>query len=258
MIETLFALPESTILILLAVGFVAGFIDSIAGGGGLLTVPALLIAGLPQVEALATNKLQSSFGSFSATLAFARAGRIDFRRASPWVGFTFAGALAGAYAVTALPVEILKIGLPILLVLVALYFLFSPALRQEDGPARIGPLAFGATIGVGIGFYDGVFGPGTGSFFMLGFILLLGYGAVKATAHTKLLNFTSNIASLLLFLAGGHVNIALGLLMGMGQFAGARLGAGLAIRSGTALIRPMLVVVSSAMAVKLAYDAMQG
>jgi uncharacterized protein len=255
MIESLFALPWTSVAALMLVALVAGFIDSIAGGGGLLTVPAALIAGLPQVEALATNKLQSSFGSFSATLTFARAGRIDFRRALPWVFFTFIGALLGALAVQSLPVEALRIGLPALLIGVALFFLLSPRLRDEDVRARLSPMAFGPLIGGSIGFYDGVFGPGTGSFFMLGFVLLLGYGVLRATAHTKLLNFTSNIAALLVFLVGGHVNIPLGLAMGLGQFFGARLGARMAIRSGARLIRPLLVIVSLAMAGKLIHDA---
>ncbi len=255
MIEALFALPILRVAALVVVAFVAGFIDSIAGGGGLLTVPATLIAGLPQVDALATNKLQSSFGSFSATLTFARAGRIEFHKALPWVAWTFAGSVLGAGTVSALPVAALKIGLPVLLVAVALFFLLSPRLRDEDVKSRLSAAAFGPLLGASIGFYDGVFGPGTGSFFMLGFVLLLGYGVLRATAHTKLLNFTSNIAALCVFLFGGHVNIPLGLAMGFGQFFGARLGAGLAIRAGVRLIRPLLVIVSLTMAAKLGYDA---
>ncbi len=258
MLEALFGLSPMVVGALVLVALLAGFIDSIAGGGGLLTVPAALIAGLPQVEALGTNKLQSSFGSFSATLTYARAGRIDFSRARWWVVCTFAGALCGAAAVSALPVEALRLGLPALLVGVCLFFLFSPRLKDEDVRSRVSPFAFGPLIGASIGFYDGVFGPGTGSFFMIGFVLLLGYGVLKATAHTKLLNFTSNIAALGVFLIGGHVNIPLGLAMGAGQFLGARIGAGLAIRSGAALIRPMLVAVSLAMAGKLIHDVWWG
>jgi uncharacterized protein len=256
--SSLFGLPVSSILALVVVAFVAGFIDSIAGGGGLLTVPATLIAGLPQVDALATNKLQSSFGSGSATLAFARAGRIDFAAAWPWVGFTFAGSVLGASAVTLVPTEALRIGLPLLLIGVAMYFLFSPALTDQDGHQRLTPLGFGLLIGVGIGFYDGVFGPGTGSFFMLGFVLLMGYGVLRATAHTKLLNFTSNLAALCVFALGGHINWPLGLAMGVGQFLGAQLGARTAMRNGARIIRPMLVVVSLAMAGKLIFDALHG
>ncbi len=160
--QSLFGLPPIIIAALVLVALIAGFIDSIAGGGGLLTVPATLIAGLPQVDALATNKLQSSFGSGSATLAFARAGRIDFRAAIPWVICTFAGAAVGAMAVTLVPKEALRIGLPVLLVLVAFYFLFSPALRDEDGRQRLSAPLFGVLVGCGIGFYDGIFGPARG------------------------------------------------------------------------------------------------
>jgi uncharacterized protein len=257
-IESLFGHSASIVAVLVIVGAVAGFIDSIAGGGGLLTVPAMLLAGLPQVDTLATNKLQSSFGSFSATLAFTRAGRIDFRRAWPWVAWTFAGAVLGTMTVSSLPVGIVKPALPVLIAGVGLFFLFGPKLTDESRQARLSAGGFGVVAGASIGFYDGVFGPGTGSFFMLAFVLLLGYGVLQATAHTKLLNFTSNIASLAAFLIGGHVHVALGLAMGAGQFAGAQLGARLAIRKGVTVIRPMLVLVSFAMAAKLGYDMLAG
>jgi uncharacterized protein len=255
MLADIFGLPLLTVGILVVVAIVAGFVDSIAGGGGLLTVPAALMAGLPQVDALATNKLQSSFGSFSATLTYARAGRIELRAMIPAVLWTFAGAILGAATVQALPVETLKVGLPILLIAIALYFVFSPRLRDEDAEAKIPFWLFGPVAGASIGFYDGVFGPGTGSFFMLAFVLLLGFGLLRATANTKLLNFTSNIAALLFFSFGGHVHVALGLAMGLGQFFGARLGAHFAMRHGAKIIRPLLAVVSISMALKLGYDA---
>jgi uncharacterized protein len=251
----LFGLPGLTVAVLVAVAAVAGFVDSIAGGGGLLTVPATLMAGLPQVDALATNKLQSSFGSFSATLTYARAGQIDFRAMRLAVAWTFAGAVLGAATVSMLPVATLKTVLPALLVAVAVYFVFSPRIKDESTPAKMPFWLFAPLAGGSIGFYDGVFGPGTGSFFTLAFVGLLGFGALRATAHTKLLNFTSNIAALLFFFYGGHVHVVLGLAMGAGQFLGARLGAGLAIRHGARLIRPLLALISISMAAKLAYDA---
>jgi uncharacterized protein len=254
-LQSFFAIPLIAVAALVLVAFVAGFIDSIAGGGGLLAVPATLIAGIPQVEALATCKMQATFGSFSATRTFAKAGKIEFATAWPWVIWTFAGSIAGALVVQWLPVELVKQGLPLLLVAVGLFFLLSPKLSDADKKARLSHLAFGPVIGLTIGFYDGIFGPGTGSFLMLSFVLLLGYGVLRATAHTKLLNFTCNFGALLVFAFGGHIHVWLGLVMGIGQFFGARLGAGLAIKSGVSLIRPLLVAMSFLMASKLIYDA---
>jgi uncharacterized membrane protein YfcA len=238
---------------LAAIAFVAGFVDAIAGGGGLLTVPALLIAGLDPVSALATNKLQSSFGSGSAVHAFARRRLIDWRGSAGLVAATFVGACLGVEAVRFAPLSLLSAVLPVLLVILAIYFGFSPTLRDADAKARVSKAGF-APVAAAIGFYDGLFGPGTGSFFMLAFVLLLGHGVVKAAAHTKLLNFTSNIASLLIFALSGHIVWAVGLAMGLGQLVGAQGGSRLAIRHGARLVRPVLVVVCCAMAVKLMLD----
>jgi len=243
-----------TLAALGAVGLVAGFVDSIAGGGGLLTVPALLLAGLDPVSALATNKLQSSFGSGSAVFAFARARLIDFRAARAMMAFTFGGASLGALAVKIAPVTLLSALLPLLLIVMGFYFALSPKLSDADARARTTPLVFAMTVGAGVGFYDGIFGPGTGSFFMLGFVLLLGYGVVRATAHTKLLNFTSNLAALLLFLIAGKVVWGVGLVMGAGQFAGAQAGSRLAMARGAKVIRPLLGLVCLAMAIRLLSD----
>lgn len=239
---------------LVAVALLAGFVDAIAGGGGLLTVPALLIAGFDPVSALATNKLQSSFGSGSAVVTFARHRHIDFRASAVMLATVFAGACLGALAVSIAPLGLLSAVLPLLLVGMALYFAFSPRLSEEDAAARLSPDVFAFTAAPLVGFYDGVFGPGTGSFFFLSFVTLLGYGVLRATAHTKLLNFTSNIAGFLFFALSGKIVWAVGLAMGVGQFLGAQIGSRLAIRQGARLIRPLLVVVCCAMAAKLALD----
>lgn len=242
------------IALLTLVGVLAGFIDSIAGGGGLITVPALLMVGLDPVSALATNKLQSTFGSFSAAYAFIRAGHIRLKTAFPMAAASLIGSVAGAASVKILPVELLAGFLPLILVGVAIYFLLSPRMRDEDAKARISPAAFIGTAAFGIGFYDGCFGPGTGSFFMIAFVTLLGFAVVKAVAYTKLLNFASNIGALAFFILAGGVNWSYGIGMGIGQFIGARLGAGQAMRNGARIIRPLLVVVSSAMAIRLMLD----
>ena len=240
------------ILLLLALaGFVAGFIDSLAGGGGLITVPALLLAGLSPVEALGTNKLQGVFGSGSATYAYAAGGLVDLKRQLPSAAMSFLGAVAGAALATILPGDWLRAALPVMLVAIALYFAFKPDMGDVDRARRLSPFLFGVAVVPLIGFYDGLFGPGAGSFFMLAFVALAGYGVLKATAHTKLLNFASNFGSLLFFLAAGAVLWKVGLVMGAAQFLGARLGARLAMKSGARLIKPLLVVTCVVLAIRL-------
>ena len=241
-------------LLLFFVAVLAGFIDSIAGGGGLITIPALLSAGISPVQALATNKLQSVGGSFSATLYFIRRRVIDLKAQRFAIFMTFIGAVSGAMLVQFINPELLKQALPVLTIAIGLYFLLTPSIGAKDSKQRLGYYTFGVIIGGGIGFYDGVFGPGTGSFFALGYVMLLGYNLSKATAHAKLLNFTSNFGSLLFFILGGQVIWTIGLVMLCGQFIGARLGAGLVLTKGQKLIRPMLVIISFLMSIKLIHD----
>lgn len=242
--------PEILLFLALA-AFLGGFIDSIAGGGGLITVPALLLAGLSPVEALGTNKAQGVFGSASATYSYARAGLVDIRRQFPSAALSFGGAVAGAALATMLPGEWLHLIMPAMLVLIALYFAFKPDMDDTDRAHRISPMLFSMTIVPLIGFYDGIFGPGAGSFFMLAFVTLAGYGMLKATAHTKLLNFASNMGGLVFFFSAGVVLWQIGLMMGVAQFVGARLGARLAMKSGARLIKPLLVVTCVALALRL-------
>lgn len=242
------------ILLLVLVAFVAGFMDSIAGGGGLIVIPVLLIAGFSPVEALGTNKLQGLFGSGSATIAFAAKGHVDLKRQLPWALLAFAGAVLGAALATVLPGDWLSAVMPFLLVAIAVYFVLKPNLDDVDRVSRITPLMFGLIIPPLIGFYDGVFGPGTGSFFMLAFVALAGYGVLKATAHTKLLNFASNCGGFIAFAIAGVVVWKIGLLMGVAQFFGARLGAYLAMRVGARIIKPLLITVSLILAARLLFE----
>lgn len=245
------ALPIDTLLVLVAIAGVAGLIDAIAGGGGLLALPALLWAGLPPVQALATNKLQGSFGTLTASFNFVRRGEIQVGRLRIPILMTFIGSAAGTLAVQELGSDLLRDVVPTLLIAFALYFLFSPRIGDQDANHRISHGLFGLLIGFGVGFYDGFFGPGTGSFFAAAFVLLLGYNLRRATAATKILNFTSNIASLLFFALAGQVIWQIGLPMGLAQMAGAWVGSHLVIRHGTRLIRPLLVAVSLAISLKL-------
>jgi uncharacterized protein len=247
-----------TLAILFGVGLVAGLVDSIAGGGGLLCIPALLWAGMPPAMTLATNKLQSSFGSFSATWRFARSGEVDPRGMGGMIACTFVGSALGTLAVQAIDTAFLADVIPVLLIAIAIYLLVFPKAGDMDARRRVGEWTFALTAGFGIGFYDGFFGPGTGTFFAIAFVSLLGFNLRKATAHTKVLNFTSNIAALLFFLLGGHIQWVVGIVMGVGQYAGAQLGAHLVVRNGARIIRPMLVTASIAITAKILWSGQSG
>lgn len=242
------------LLMLFAAGLLAGFVDAIAGGGGMITLPAMLLAGIPPLQALGTNKLQSLFGSGSASLAYARHGHVDLRRQWPMAAMAAVGAALGAWLATVVSGDVLKAGLPFLLIGIAIYFGLKPDAGQVDRHRRIGATAFTLGFVPVIGFYDGVFGPGTGSFLMLGFISLAGYGLLKATAHTKFLNFGSNAGAFAVFLGFGAVLWKVGLVMGAGQFLGAQLGSRFAMKQGARIIKPLLVAVSLVLAAKLLSD----
>ncbi|MDE8033680.1 TSUP family transporter [Actinobacillus equuli subsp. equuli] len=240
--------------ILFTVATIAGFIDAIAGGGGLLTIPALLAAGVPPAMALGTNKLQACGGSFSASLYFVRQKAVDVKQIFLLILLTFIGAACGTIFVQTIDVNALKALLPFLVLIIGIYFLFSPSIGDEDRKQRISLLLFAFTAAAGVGFYDGMFGPATGSFFTLAFILLLGFNLPKAVAHAKVLNFTSNFASLIFFILGGAVLWKIGLIMMVGQFIGGTLGARMVVTKGKKLVRPMLVTMSFIMVAKMLYD----
>jgi uncharacterized membrane protein YfcA len=239
-------LSATTYLLLAAAGFLAGFVDSIAGGGGIITIPALLAAGLPPHLALGTNKLQSTFGSLTATLHYRSSGLVRLRETLPGIAFTAVGAAIGTTAIQRLSPTLLERALPALLVAVFVYLLFSPRVGDSSRQARLSRLAFYGLFGLGIGFYDGFFGPGTGSFWALAFVALLGLDLRRATAHTKVMNFTSNAVSLAVFAIGGKVVLLPGLAMGAGEVLGAYCGSRLVIRRGVRFVRVFFLVVVAA------------
>ncbi|WP_112311649.1 TSUP family transporter [Pseudogemmobacter bohemicus] len=254
----MFEIATDLALLLMLAAFVAGLIDSIAGGGGLITVPALLLAGVSPIEALATNKLQGSFGSGTAALTYAKAGHVRLSEQLPMALISALAAAAGAMVAHLMSAEVLRIIMPVVLIAVAAFFAFRKGMSDQDRVQRMRPAAFSFTIVPAIAAYDGFFGPGTGSFFMMGFVLLAGYGILKATAHTKMLNFASNLGSLAVFIPSGNVLWALGLGMAVTQTLGAWIGARLAMRIGARLIRPLLVITSTAMALRLIWQALYG
>ncbi|MFP4140907.1 MAG: TSUP family transporter [Planctomycetota bacterium] len=240
------------------VAFVAGLVDSIAGGGGLLTVPALLLVGLPPKLALGTNKLQASFGSGSAMVHYARGGTVQPRRLIGPAAWVLLWAGAGSLAVQHLSNDVLAGVIPVLLLALLVYLLAKPAAGMVESAPRMKPAAFYAIFGATIGFYDGFFGPGTGSFWTLALVALLGMDLPRAVGHTKVMNFTSNIAALAWFLVGGWVHVPLGLAMGVGQLLGARVGSTLVLRGGAKIVRPVLLLVVALTAGKLLWDWWSG
>lgn len=239
------------VALLVAVAVCAGFIDAIAGGGGLLTLPALLMAGMPPVAAVATNKLQGTFGVAAASFAFWRAGHIDMARMWPAVLAVVTGAALGAMAVQWIDPDWMRRLVPAVLLLVAAYFAFAPALGESTRRMRLAPLPFALAVAAPIGAYDGFLGPGAGSMYLMGLVALFGADLVKGVAATKLLNLTSNAVALVIFAAAGHVDYPVGLAMAAGQIVGARVGARTVMARGAPLIRPLVVVVSIAIAVGL-------
>ncbi|MEO7256718.1 MAG: TSUP family transporter [Sphingomicrobium sp.] len=235
---------------LTATAVLTGFIDAIAGGGGLIMMPALLFAGLPPLHALGTNKLQSMFGCGTALRNYWRSGLVEWRPNRLSVVLVFIGALAGVAVVQRIDTRLLGLIIPVLLVAVALYVLVSPRMTDDDAHHRVSSRGYAPVAGA-IGFYDGFFGPGTGTFFTSSLVALRGYGLTKATALTKLFNFTSNVASVLLFALGGDMAWLLGLCMAGGAMLGGWLGSHTALKFGAKLIRPLLVVISLGMTGRL-------
>lgn len=234
-------------------GLLAGFVDSVAGGGGLITLPVLLGLGLPPQVALGTNKFQSSFGSFSAAYNFVRQGRVKLKDAVLGIIFTLIGAALGAWAIQQIPNDFLKHIIPFLLLVVLLYTIFSPRLGDEDSQPKMERQVFFLVFGLALGFYDGFFGPGTGSFWTVALMAGLGFNMAKATGYTKVMNFTSNIVSLGVFLLGNNVAYTAGVIMAAGQFLGARFGSGLVIKKGTGFIRPIFITMVFMTIVSLVY-----
>lgn len=249
-----FEFSAEVLAILLAAAFVAGFVDAIAGGGGLITLPVLMLSGVPPVQALATNKIQGMFGAGTAAFSYARSGHVDLKAQAPAALLAAAASFGGALLVTVLPTEWIRMILPVLLIGIALFFALRPGLDDSDRSRRLSPLVFALTAVPLVAGYDGLLGPGAGSFYMLAFVLLSGYGILKATAHTKLLNFASNVGGLIAFALVAQPLWLLGLAMGVVQIAGARLGAKMALKQGAKVIKPLLVLTSLSLAAKLLWE----
>lgn len=228
----------------------SGFVDAVAGGGGLITVPVMLSTGLPPHAVLGTNKVQGICGTLMATFRYHRAGLFSFRANAPTAAVVFLGALAGSLAIQRLSADVLKLVVPVLLIVVALYTVFSPSMTDHDRKAHLNDRGF-LPVGAGVGFYDGFFGPGAGQFFATTLVALRGMGLTRATGLAKFLNASSNLASIIVFTIGGQALWLLGLSMGVGAMTGAWIGSHFATRFGARMIRPLLVIVSIGLTMRL-------
>lgn len=248
-------MPDLSTLALLGVTtFLAGFVDSIAGGGGLLTVPALLLAGFDPVTAIATNKVQGTLAIGSALVTYTRKGLVEWRAGLPMLITSFIFGAVGAASVHLMSKTFLNVIVPVALLLVALYFGFARGIGDADRKARLTRIAFIALIVPPIAFYDGFFGPGGGSFYAMALVSLLGLGLTRTTAMAKVLNGGSNAGALLIFALAGSVLWPVGIGMAICSMAGAQIGSRLAVGYGAKLIRPLIVVVCVALVIRLLAD----
>lgn len=237
--------------LLFLTGFAAGVIDSVAGGGGILTLPVLLSLGMSPAEAIATNKLQASFGSVTAAWSYVRSGVVSFRACIPGAILTFVGSLLGAATLQWVKPEWLDTLVPWLLAAILIYTVLKPQLGEQSTRARLSVRTFFPIFGLALGFYDGIFGPGVGSFWTLALIVVLGRDFVAATGITKVMNAASNVAALLLFVVLGKVHLTLGLVMGAGQIVGARVGSRLVVTRGARFVRPIFITMVAAVLARL-------
>ncbi|WP_432514957.1 sulfite exporter TauE/SafE family protein [Kineococcus sp. SYSU DK001] len=250
-------LTVATLLLLLLAAFAAGWVDAVVGGGGLLQLPALLLVpGLSPVQALATNKLGSIFGTTTSALTYYRRARPDLRTALPMAAVALVGSFGGASLAAALPVAVFKPVIVVALVTVATITVLRPALGASTALRFSGHAHYRAAVAVGlaIGVYDGVLGPGTGTFLVIAMVSLLGYDFLQASAKAKIVNFATNLGALLFFAPHGAVVWGLGVLLGVANTTGSYLGSRMAISSGTRFIRTVFLLVVAALVVEVGHD----
>ncbi len=245
----------STLFILIAFGFFASFIDSVVGGGGLISLPALLFSGLNPATAVATNKLASTMGSLTSNIMFYRSGNINIKTGIKLFPLSVIGSILGAWTVHWINPNVLK---PLMLVMlggIAIYTILKKDWGSVSTPKKLSISHFiiFTLLIFAIGFYDGFLGPGTGSFLIFTF-LLIGYDFLKAAGNAKFLNLGSNMGALLMFIYLGQVNFTFGIIMGLAQIAGGVIGSKFAIKKGTGYIRALFITVSFLLLAKNIYD----
>ena len=256
-------MPDAEVIVLLCLAaLVAGWIDAVVGGGGLVQIPALLVLlpGATPAQVLATNKLSSVFGTASAAWIYLRRVQPDLRTALPMAGAAVLGSAAGAASASLLPESAFRPLVLVLLVIVGAYVLRRPALGDVQELRFAGSQHLAAALGaaVAIGFYDGIFGPGTGSFLVFALVALMGYSFVQASAKARIVNLATNLGALAVFVPQGAPIYGLGLAMAACNVLGGRLGAATAISRGSAFVRAVFLLVVGLLVVRLAVDVLRG
>ncbi|ACZ29317.1 protein of unknown function DUF81 [Xylanimonas cellulosilytica DSM 15894] len=257
-------MPELDVLawvLLVVAGFAAGWVDAVVGGGGLIQLPALLLVpGIAPVQALATNKVGSIMGTSTSSITYARRVQPDFTTAGPMAVAALAGAVGGAVLAARIPAAAFRPIILVVLVAVFVYTLLKPSLgdrtrlRWEGNRHRVTAAMTGLVIGV----YDGVLGPGTGTFLVIALVGVLGYAFLPASALAKIVNFATNLGALIFFVPAGHVIWHLGLAIGAANLMGGYLGARMAVARGSRFVRVVFVVVVGALILRLGYDVVTG
>lgn len=244
------------IIFLFGAGFLSAFVDSIAGGGGMISIPAYFLVGFPPHFTLGTNKFSSTSGSLVSSINFAKSGKTDKDILKVVLPFTLIGAVIGVKTVLYLDPGLLEPVVLILLLGVGLNSIFSKKLGMEDNFTGITKknLILGAILGFAMGFYDGFFGPGTGSLIIFGLIKIYGFDYVRASGNAKVMNFISNVSSLVMFALNKKIYYLMGIPMGLAMILGAYTGSKLAIKEGAKFVRPIFVLITLAVAVKIFYE----
>ncbi|MBF9002169.1 TSUP family transporter [Vibrio nitrifigilis] len=255
MMHDWFVSGVNEMLLLFVIAVVAAVVDAIAGGGGLITVPSLMIAGLPPVTVLGTNRFQAVIGELTTSFMYLRSGQLTWQQLKLGLLFTVIGSVFGSMMVSMLDKHTLEILLPVLMVAITLYSMTSSKLKAtSSSAAKVATVSFMVFAGLILGFYNGFFGPGTGSLWMLSLVIFLGYTIKQATMVTKPLNLMGNVVSLGLFVYIGQVDYRLGLVMGIGQVVGSVLGSQLVLHHGPRFIRPVFICVTLLMTSKLLWE----
>ena len=250
-------LDPATVVLLVLAGLAAGWVDAVVGGGGLIQLPALLLVpGISPVQALATNKLGSIMGTSVSSITYYRRVGPDLTTAGPMALAALAGAVGGAALATQIPAELFTPIILVVLVGVALFTILRPRLGAQDDLRWEGNRHRWTAAGIGlvIGAYDGLLGPGTGTFLVISLVSVLGYAFLPASALAKIVNFATNLGALLYFVPHGAVIWGLGLSMGVANLVGGYVGARMAVAKGSGFVRVVFVVVVGALICKLGYD----
>ncbi|WP_040192957.1 TSUP family transporter [Clostridium culturomicium] len=244
------------LIFLCIAGFFAAFVDSIAGGGGIISVPAYMIVGLPTHIALGTNKFAATMGSLTSSINFIRSGNCNFKLLKIVAPFTLIGSILGVKTVLLIDESFLQPLVLILILAIGIYTFFSKSLGEEDNFNGFTKknLFLSILLGFSLGFYDGFFGPGTGTFLVFGFINILGLNFLKASANARVLNFVSNISALVTFALSGNINYLIGIPVCILMILGAKIGTRLAINKGNKIIKPIFITMAMAVAVKMLFQ----